>query len=85
MRKDKDWEQNTQLGLLISDNLNDTFFYDFLILRERERKLSVSWGEGPRKSQAASTLGTQPHNSGIMTWAKIKSWTLNQMSHPGAP
>ena len=21
----------------------------------------------------------------IMTWAEIKSWTLNRLSHPGAP
>ena len=25
------------------------------------------------------------HDPGIMTWAEIKSWALNRLSHPGAP
>ena len=46
-------------------------------------------GEG--ESQADSTINTEPDiglnltNHEIMTKAKIKSQTLNQLSHPGAP
>ena len=28
--------------------------------------------------------GVEPTNRDIMTWAEIKSWTLNQLKHPGA-
>ena len=47
--------------------------------------------EGERESQAGSMLLAQSDerleltNSEIVTWAKIKSQTLNQLSHPGAP
>ena len=27
----------------------------------------------------------QSQDPGIMTWADIKSWTLNRLRHPGAP
>ena len=27
----------------------------------------------------------KPMNHETMTWAETKSWTLNQLSHPGAP
>ena len=53
--------------------------------RERER-------EGERESQAGSTLPAQspmqpsnPQNCETTTWAKTKSRTPNQLSHPGAP
>ena len=49
-------------------------------------------GDGQRESQAVSTLpaqsltqGLEPKNCEIMTWAKIKSQTFNQLSHPWAP
>ena len=57
--------------------------------RERERER-----EEERESQAGSTLsaksptrGSNPRNCEITTlvwWAETKSWTLNQVSHPGA-
>ena len=65
--------------------------------RERERARERAWaGVGQRareRSQARSVLSaqTEPHstldftNHGIMTWAKIKSRTLNRLSHPGVP
>ena len=43
-----------------------------------------------RESQAGSShsaepnSGLDPMNSEIMTLIKIKSWLLNQLSHPGA-
>ena len=45
---------------------------------------------GGRESKAGSMLSRvqhepRSHDPGIMTWAKIKSGTLNQLSHPGAP
>ena len=48
-------------------------------------------GEGERELQAGSVLPEQSlrhtglMNHEIMTWAKIKSPTLNQLSDPGAP
>ena len=30
-------------------------------------------------------VGLELTNHEIMTWAEIKSWMLNQLSHPGAP
>ena len=47
--------------------------------------------EGDRDSQAGSTLSPEPDveldptNCEILTWAEIKIWMLNQLSHPGAP
>ena len=52
--------------------------------RERER-------ERERESQAVFMLssepntGLKPKNHEIMTWAEIKSQTLNRLSHPDAP
>ena len=63
----------------------------YLFLRERKRESTNRVGaerEGERESQADSEepdVGLELTNSGIMTWAEIKSWTLNQLRHPGAP
>ena len=35
--------------------------------------------------QCRALCGAQSHDRGIMTWAKIKNWRLNQLNHPGAP
>ena len=35
--------------------------------------------------RAEPDAGLDLMNYEIMTWAEIKSWTLNQLSHPGAP
>ena len=57
---------------------------------ERERA-STSEGGAERESQADSILCMEPDvgldctNHEIMTRAEIKSWTLNQLNHPGAP
>ena len=47
---------------------------------ERER-------ENPKQalSSAKPDTGLKLMNRGIMTWAKIKSRMLNQLSHPGTP
>ena len=48
-------------------------------------------GEDERESQAGSVLCAEPRHRAwspdpeIMTWAEIKTWTLNQLSPPGAP
>ena len=65
----------------------------FICSRESESKGGGAEREGektriPRKLHKT---GVEPHaglklmNCEIMTWAEIKSWTLNQLSHPGAP
>ena len=46
--------------------------------------------EGERESQAGSVLSVQRPtrsltNLEIMTWAKIKIWSLNQLGHSGTP
>ena len=48
--------------------------------------------EGERESKAGcETISVEPDagleltNREIMTWAEIKSWTLNLLSHSGAP
>ena len=74
------------------------FFFQVYLFWERERqKRAHAWArggeqrEGKRKSQADSMLSTwrqtQGSNSRTVrsTWAKIKSWLLNQLSHPGTP
>ena len=57
------------------------------IERERERER-----DRDRESQAGFTLSSQSpvwslnsRNHEIITWAKIKSWMLNPLSHAGAP
>ena len=61
---------------------------------ERERKRGGGGQRvGDRESQAGSFLtvstepnaGLEPTNHKIMTQAEIKSQTLNQLSHAGAP
>ena len=49
------------------------------------------WGERERIPSRLRPVSTEPNaefeftSHEIMTWAEIKSWTLNQLSHPGAP
>ena len=73
----------------------------FIYFWERERvrvHMHVNGGgaerEGDPESEVGSRLravstkpdmGLEPTNCEIMTWAEIKSWVLNQLSHPGAP
>ena len=56
------------------------------ILRDR--------GRGRERERISSRLhtvsiepdvGLEPTNFEIMTWAEMESWTLKQLSHPGAP
>lgn len=48
-------------------------------------------GEGERGSQGGSMLSMEPsegawsHHPKVMTWAEIKSWAPNWLSHQGAP
>jgi len=51
-------------------------------LRERERKRVGGGAEGKR---ILSRLHAQHTGFELMTRAEIKSWTLNQLRHPGAP
>ena len=67
----------------------------FLFFRERERKIVRAGGggkgEGERISQACSNIQHRAQckawsqDPEIMIWAEIKSWMLNQVSHPGTP
>ena len=58
------------------------FLVFFILERVRERACVCEWGEGQTKSKAQ--CGAWPHDHEIMTWAEIKSWALNGLSHPGA-
>ena len=67
------------------------FLLMFIYLREREH---VQAGKGQRERenpreilhcQCTARRRAQPHEHEIMTSAKIKSWTLSQLSHPGTP
>ena len=59
------------------------------ILKERAQageRGRVTEGEEERiPSSAALNMGLNPTNPEIMTGAKINSWMLNQLSHPGVP
>ena len=70
------------------------FFFSLFISRERRRK--EEWGRGRKRGRdripsRLCTISSEPHaglyptNCEIMTWAKIKSWTLNWLSHPATP
>ena len=71
------------------------FFKKLFILREKERERESEEGQGekekdriPSRLRAVSTepdMGLHVENCEIMTRAKIKSWTPNRLSHPGAP
>ena len=49
--------------------------------RERERKKSSS----RLPTECGAWCGALSQDPEIMTWAEIKSWPLNHLSHPGAP
>ena len=59
--------------------------------RERKREEGGTEREGERIPSRLCTAspepdaGPEPTNRKIMTRAETKSWTLNQLSHPGAP
>ena len=62
-----------------------------IYFRERE---NTSGGEGQRETekilsrlhaQRGARHGARSHDPGLMTWAQIKSWLLNRLSHPGTP
>ena len=71
------------------------FFFKFIHFKREIEKAQVGEGqrEGETESQAGfvhairaeADVGLKLMNSEIMTWAEIKSWTLNWLSHPGAP
>ena len=61
---------------------------------ERERECTSGRGTERGRQRIPSRLhaiSREPHkelkpmNHEIMTWAKIKNWRLNQLSHPGIP
>lgn len=65
-------------------------FFFFFLSREwasrgegqRERK-KENLKQAPHPVQSPTMSWS--HHSGIVPWAKIKSWTLNCLSHPGTP
>ena len=68
--------------------------YLFILERERVRVSEQGRGRERRRERipsslftvsAESNVGLKPTNGEIMTWAKIKSQSLNWPSHPGAP
>ena len=74
--------------ILRMQSLNDWQFFKFIYF-EREFEC-VEWGR-ERERENSCTVSTEP-NMGlklmtheIITWAEIKSWTLNRLSHPGTP
>ena len=71
-----------------------TFFLSLFIYFERDRERASGGGAESRRERIPSRLSlvrTKPDaglklmNQEIMTWAEIKSQTLSQLSHPGAP
>ena len=70
-------------------------FWIFIYLfgeRERERERESTWERGRERISsrlhaisAEPDRGLKPTNPKIMTWAEIKSQTLNWLSHPGVP
>ena len=69
------------------------FFFNIYLFWETAhvRHSETAWGKGRergRESQEGSALesdaGLELTNHDIMTWAEIKSWMLNWLSHPGA-
>ena len=82
------------INLLFNKEENPSIFLNLFILRERERergrereRMSRIGEEREREGERESQVGfdCQHTNHEIMTWAKTKSCTLNQLSHPGAP
>ena len=79
-------------------NLKKKKFVSLFWERERERereKQRVQAGEGQKERErenlkqaprsAWNLLRARSHDLKITTWADIKSLTLNQLGHPGAP
>jgi len=61
-----------------------TYFFRFIYLRERESK-QEGQRERERILKCEAWCGAPYHVPEIMTWAEIKSWTLNQPCQPGSP
>ena len=62
------------------------FIYLFIYLLETEWVGGRTEGEGISRlcAECRAQCGALSHDPEIIIWAKIKSWTLNQLSHPGA-
>ena len=66
-------------------------FKTYFTFWEREREREKGEGqkerekENPEQALRSVRLGAPSHDPEIMTWAQIKSWILNHLSHPGAP
>ena len=76
------------------DNYNMNYSFIYLFTYSFTCLFNFREGERERKrGRILSRLHTQrgaqrdawSQNSGIITWAKIKSWTINWPSHPGTP
>ena len=60
-----------------------SLFLRFICEKERQLAVKGAKREGERVSQTHGTWhGAQFHDLEIMAWAEIKSWMLNQPSHP---
>ena len=73
---------------------NFFFLYRFIYLFERKKERVERVGGRTEKERESSSrfpaqhgarMGAPSQDPGIMTWAKIQSWLLNQRSHPGGP
>ena len=55
--------------------------------KRRKQKIQNDSRKGSRlcADRAEPDRGLKFMNHEIMTWTEIKSWTLNQLSHPGVP
>ena len=63
------------------------YFFKFTHLFLRQWVSTSEWGRGREEERYSSRLpaqGTISQICDIMTWAKVKSWTLDRLSHLGA-
>ena len=71
---------------------DNSFIFILFFSFEREREHLCSWAEEWQRerilsrfhAQHGASSGARSHNLKIMSWVKIKSETLSQLSHPGA-
>ena len=70
-------------------SLNFVYFYSFCIVlffrREEEQMEGRERTLSRLHAQCRAWHRSQSHNPEIMIWAEIKSWKLNQLSHPSVP
>ena len=69
----------------------DFFIFKSWLIDYLRQSLGRDWERGQERMSSSLPTecevrdGARSHDPEIMTWAEIKSWTLNQLSLPGAP